>query len=708
MNKFTNSEIKENNNNKNNNLNLISHNRADSETSEKKEKTAAFNDKMEKENFASSKESQKSNYDMHKLRQKIQEQAIRLQKQEQYKFLCENRILQLDPAHPLPLQEIHLKKHLQESKASKIDDNNYNNNNLNNKKSEEKENLLQEEIYNLNQKLNILTEELKAAQSKNIFLEARIKNMYLSNSGYLSQGLSFNAKSGFPLHADKISNESLRENYNKIFIIYNDHLAEKNQILETLKIETINNEEQKNYIEILKQTIDSFVLKNGFSNALNQIKKSFYGNGTNNFQVPSNVDFLIEITQQRTEAEKCRKELVLNQALINELKREIDFLTKNNSNMASTKEKIIKNLETGIIELDQAKNRLKSIENENAYLKKEIEILKKKINNLQEEPTFSTEIPQKLQTEKDQLEKKYLEAKGHLENSQTMPNKIFDYKKSFDHIYIELNEALNQNKLLEAELLKGRNELENKIIENSKIKEELKLIDLERNNFLSEKDNCYKQISLLEKINKEIENCQKAKEQELNESRDKFDKLIRESNNHYNSEEKSRYEKLKREFNEYKINSEKSIEVLQNKLDENKEELMNSTKIKRAAYEKTKGDSSNANNDSKFVKEIEEENVFLKNRINLLEKDSNNKNELLHIIREKYDKLFLEFNQLESINKQLHEEKENLLQENIYWKKKYDSGLMKKITEIQGLHKDLDNHQKEIFDNQETINKLKK
>lgn len=713
MNKLTNSEIKEN---KNNNLNSITQNRADSESSQLNHKTEIFNNQIKSENDSATKiihlnESDKLNSDVHKLRHKIQEQAIRLQKLEQYKYLCENRILQLDPAHPLPIQENHLKKHLKESKTSNKDINknpNLNANNYNNNNYEEKEKALQENIYTLNHKLHALTEELKAIQSKNNFLEETLKNLTYSNNDFINKAFdSQSTKIGFPLPPDKIPNESLRENYHKLFILHNDYLDEKNQILESLKIETINNEEQKNYIEILKQTIDSFVLKNGFANCLNKIKKSFYMNNKHSPQTPNDVDFLTEITQQRIEAEKSRKELVLSQALINELKREIDFLKQNNANMSSTKEKIIDNLENGIKELDQAKNKLKSVESENANIKKEIEILRESIINLQEELKFSNEFADKLQNEKEELNNKYMEIKEHLENSQTMQNKIFDYKKSFDHIYIELNEALSQKKLIEAELYKIKNDLENQIIENIKIKEEAKIIDFERKSSLTEKDNCSKQISLLEKINKEMEDCQKAKENNINNLKDKFDKSIRDSNIIKEIEE-NKYEKLKKEFDEHKSNSQKTIENFKKKLEEKIEELLNCTNIKRAAYEKVKVDSINSNNDSTQIKEIEEENNYLINKMNSLQKELSNKNEISNKINQQYDNLCFDFNQQEVLTKKLNQEKENALEEIIYWKKKYDNDTMNKINEIQILNKTLDNYQKENSEKQEVIEKLRK
>ena len=77
--------------------------------------------------------------------------------------------------------------------------------------------------------------------------------------------------SNFP-SSERIPNEKLREAYTKLAVSHKDLLNEKESLLKTLRDETIINEEQRNYIEILKQTIESSLLKNGLYNYI-QIQK---------------------------------------------------------------------------------------------------------------------------------------------------------------------------------------------------------------------------------------------------------------------------------------------------------------------------------------------------------------------------------------------------------------------------------------------------
>lgn len=71
---------------------------------------------------------------------------------------------------------------------------------------------------------------------------------------------------------EKIPNEKLKEAYSKLHQNMKELIVEKDEILEYFKRETIENEEQKNYIEILKQTIDTTITKLNIGNSLQSQK----------------------------------------------------------------------------------------------------------------------------------------------------------------------------------------------------------------------------------------------------------------------------------------------------------------------------------------------------------------------------------------------------------------------------------------------------
>ncbi|OMJ90699.1 hypothetical protein SteCoe_6873 [Stentor coeruleus] len=129
------------------------------------------------------------------LREKIRQQAGRLRSLEQYRFLCETKILELVPNHPIPIKKEHL------GPTSQFTSN--------------------------TAKLN---HELSLAQDKIARLESQLSN--------------------------KSIDQNEPKDYQILLEKYNDLLKDKNDLEESLRAEMQNCEEQKTYIEILKQKID--------------------------------------------------------------------------------------------------------------------------------------------------------------------------------------------------------------------------------------------------------------------------------------------------------------------------------------------------------------------------------------------------------------------------------------------------------------------
>ena len=68
---------------------------------------------------------------------------------------------------------------------------------------------------------------------------------------------------------NNIANDGLKQSFVRLQNNFQLILKEKENILNTLREETITNEEQKNYIEMLKQTIENEILNKKLFNILN-------------------------------------------------------------------------------------------------------------------------------------------------------------------------------------------------------------------------------------------------------------------------------------------------------------------------------------------------------------------------------------------------------------------------------------------------------
>ena len=204
------------------------------------------------------------------LQLKIEEQDKVISDLNNYKFLCEKRIKQLNPGEKLPITLNSLKN------EKSINSQNINNNNSYNQNINKKYELL-------NEKFEKLLNDYNEIISNN--------NVHDTSSNTINVG---NNNDKYKL---------LKEKYKKL-------KTENKKIIELLKEETKACETQKNIIDVLQKAINNDILKN------------------NNLKNCLTVENIIDFTQLKSEAEQYRKELVLSQALVNSLKSEIEILNK--------------------------------------------------------------------------------------------------------------------------------------------------------------------------------------------------------------------------------------------------------------------------------------------------------------------------------------------------------------------------------------------
>ena len=88
----------------------------------------------------------------------------------------------------------------------------------------------------------------------------------------------------------------MKEAYYKLLENFKFLQNEKEQILHSLRSETLTNEEQRNYIEILRQTLESQLIKNGLSSL--------------------KLDYVCDLAKIKDDNEKYRKELIMAKILI--------------------------------------------------------------------------------------------------------------------------------------------------------------------------------------------------------------------------------------------------------------------------------------------------------------------------------------------------------------------------------------------------------
>ena len=426
-----------------------------------------------------------------------------------YIALLEKRILNLVPDHPLPVREEHFFTiqsdfNISNSGVKKITELQANLERLKTKCAEvENENrLLSKKLVNASNTQNVDKKQVPVTSSKLKFI---VKNKQ-NNDDF------------FPKleQITKDVNTELSQYYSSLYNAYSSLKEEKEKVFSSLKKEIITNEEQKNYIEVLKETIESNILKHGLTSTLN-LQKTYYKE-TN----CSNVDIMVDINRLIKEAEKFRKENILSEVKINELKQEIDYLNKSNEEYEIKLQRLKEIADNYNFELTEAKNNLYLIDKEKLDIEKFTKSIQLNNEKLSSQTNNDMDKIRQLEKENYELQKKI----------NSVASKVEDQK------------ALNEN--------------------NDKLKSDLKNTTEELIIFKVEKNNLDSKISHQQRETKDLKEEIKRKEEVLKKIKEEYNKSIDVKSEEIDKLNK-KILKLSKSISELELNlSEKEKEIRKN------------------------------------------------------------------------------------------------------------------------------------------------
>ena len=163
-------------------------------------------------------------------------------------------------------------------------------------------------------------------------------------------------------------------------------LQEKENLSRALKNEIIKNEEQRNYIQVLKETIESNLFRSGFAEILASSKEYQQFQEYNKGQGKTMADFVVDFIKFKEETNKYKKDLLMSNNIITDSKNEIDNLNKKVNDMEKKNLQLLNNInkeqsakEYMLLKdtennntINKLNNNLKKLEEENSELKKQI------------------------------------------------------------------------------------------------------------------------------------------------------------------------------------------------------------------------------------------------------------------------------------------------------------------------------------------------
>ena len=472
------------------------------------------------------------------------------------------------------------------------------------------------------------------------------------------------------------SNES--DNYSELEQNYND-------ALEALKKQTLLNDQMKSYIEVLKQTLESNLVKNGLSslipttNDLNE-SKSFY-NENGKFYSPQKLNDLIDISKLTSENQKIKDELSKSKLYIKDLEDKVSLVNKDKQDL----------LDMNFIYKDKINNLQNRGENMNEKLLKSqqdtekdhqnIEILKVEKNRLNDELSECKTICNKYENEINDNKRLINELNNKLNQLRNTENKYEDTKELYDKLDYDHKRLLNEkihlddkNKKLNEKIneLKENQENLNKYFDNYKIENEE-----EKKRILEEKDELISNIIKSKEEKDNLENIIHDKEKAIVNL-----KKIQIQNEKKNLELESINNEIIKKFDEYKNDAEVKIKILSSKNDNLTKEISKIDDL----YKQSQTDNLGLSNDIlSFKSQLYEIN-------NINEKLINENADLKNYLEQSNKQYDLKNEELINTNEiiiKLKNENDILKKELPYWKEKYDKDINDRIIEGGKLKKNL-------------------
>ena len=369
-------------------------------------------------------------------------------------------------------------------------------------------------------------------------------------------------------------------------------LQEKENLSRALKNEIIKNEEQRNYIQVLKETIESNLFRSGFAEILASSKEYQQFQEYNKGQGKTMADFVVDFIKFKEETNKYKKDLLMSNNIITDSKNEIDNLNKKVNDMEKKNLQLLNNInkeqsakEFMLLKdtennntINKLNNNLKKLEEENSELKKQInEYQKMEIinnnnyknkndiisddddNNFEEKykslliefDTVKTQFEEN-EKQKERLEKLYQTLKNEnnnlTEKYKKLENEFHSLGKSVNEVNENYNNLSTNN--YQDEIKKLKLIINNKEKESQELYDKLNLITSEgdmvnienRNNKQRIKD-CMSSIDRL-KFEKNVISDEFVKLQQ------KYENILNDYNTSQNQNEllTTNFERLKKEY----------------------------------------------------------------------------------------------------------------------------------------------------------------
>ena len=253
-------------------------------------------------------------------------------------------------------------------------------------------------------------------------------------------------KSSRPKNIEKINIEEYDEpiEYNEEYV--KKLKREKEEILTQLKKEIINNDEQRNYIEILKQALESNISKHGLKDKINFLKNKYYQNS----EKGDYASIILDLSKLKEKNDILLQEKDKNYKIIENLNQKSEKL----ENKLSSYNKLNNEYNTLIQNNNELQNEYINLKNKYMEREKDIIDLKEKyLNSTKQNELLSSENINLKSLKKDNLDLARSVSDLGVKINQLAydNNNLKDYQTRYEILLRENNELKKMNQGLSDE-----------------------------------------------------------------------------------------------------------------------------------------------------------------------------------------------------------------------------------------------------------------
>ncbi len=331
------------------------------------------------------------------------------------------------------------------------------------RRSKESQNInFQNKIRDQAKRLNSMQEYIKLLENKikkynpNQIFPITKQNMSFQNEisyqelfkKYTSLQQKYNDlyKSSRPKNIEKINIEEYDEpiEYNEEYV--KKLKREKEEILTQLKKEIINNDEQRNYIEILKQALESNISKHGLKDKINFLKNKYYQNS----EKGDYASIILDLSKLKEKNDILLQEKDKNYKIIENLNQKSEKL----ENQLSSYNKLNNEYNTLIQNNNELQNEYINLKNKYMEREKDIIDLKEKyLNSTKQNELLSSENINLKSLKKDNLDlaRSVSDLGAKINQLAYDNNNLKDYQTRYEILLRENNELKRMNQGLSDE-----------------------------------------------------------------------------------------------------------------------------------------------------------------------------------------------------------------------------------------------------------------